>query len=152
MNIIGGVERQIRVNVNREKLQAYHMPIGLVVQAIDNANRSYPAGKIETEESQYSIRFDASLNAIEQLRELVIRENPDGGKILLGDVAELVDGIGGCGGRGRQHQRHKDGNVFHDTLSPPANPTLAQEAAGKSPRSRNTTSGPDVLHRSHAMS
>jgi len=92
VNIIGGTKREIKVNVDREKLKAYKIPIGLVAQAVDNANKSFPAGKVEAGETQFPIRFDANFSAVSQLGELVLRQNPDGSKVYLKDVAEIADG------------------------------------------------------------
>lgn len=92
INIIGGSEREIQVNVDQEKLRAYGLSIGQVAQAINAANTSYPAGQIETQQSQYSIRFDATVETTNRLRGLIIARRADGGQILLSDVAEVVDG------------------------------------------------------------
>ncbi|ARK12696.1 efflux RND transporter permease subunit [Fibrivirga algicola] len=91
VNIIGGNERQIQVNVNTEKLRGYGVSIGQVSQAINAANASYPAGQLETRESQYSIRFDASVQTVNRLRDLIIANRTDGSQVLLRDVAEVVD-------------------------------------------------------------
>ncbi|XWW45182.1 efflux RND transporter permease subunit [Fibrella sp. USSR17] len=91
VNIIGGNERQIQVNVNTEKLRGYGVSIGQVSQAINAANASYPAGQLETRESQYSIRFDASVQTVNRLRDLIIANRTDGSQVLLKDVAEVVD-------------------------------------------------------------
>ncbi|MFT4033061.1 MAG: efflux RND transporter permease subunit, partial [Siphonobacter sp.] len=92
VNIIGGNEREIQVNIDPAKLRAYGLSINQVAQAINNANTSYPAGQIETRQSQYSIRFDASVQSINRMRELVIARSTDGGEVKLKDVAEVVDG------------------------------------------------------------
>ncbi|MBO0947991.1 efflux RND transporter permease subunit [Fibrella forsythiae] len=91
VNIIGGNERQIQVNVNTEKLRGYGVAIGQVSQAINAANASYPAGQLETRQSQYSIRFDASVQTVNRLRDLIIANRADGSQVLLKDVAEVVD-------------------------------------------------------------
>ncbi|MEZ0610876.1 efflux RND transporter permease subunit [Fibrella sp. WM1] len=91
VNIIGGNERQIQVNVNTEKLRGYGVSIGQVSQAINAANASYPAGQLETRQSQYSIRFDASVQTVNRLRDLIIASRQDGSQVLLKDVAEVVD-------------------------------------------------------------
>ncbi|GAB3643685.1 efflux RND transporter permease subunit [Spirosoma arcticum] len=91
VNIIGGNEREIQVNVNPEKLRGYGVSIGQVSQAINAANASYPAGQLETRESQYSIRFDASVQTVNRLRDLIIARRTDGSQVLLRDVAEVVD-------------------------------------------------------------
>ncbi|GAB3555192.1 efflux RND transporter permease subunit [Spirosoma fluminis] len=91
VNIIGGNEREIQVNVNPEKLRGYGVTIGQVSQAINSANASYPAGQLETREAQYSIRFDASVQTVKRLRDLIIAQRTDGSQVLLKDVAEVVD-------------------------------------------------------------
>ena len=91
VTIIGGNEREIQVNVNAEKLRAYGVSIGQVSQAINSANTSYPAGQLETQESQLSIRFDASVQTLNRLRSLIIARRTDGSQVLLSDVAEVVD-------------------------------------------------------------
>ncbi|KAB7732483.1 MMPL family transporter [Rudanella paleaurantiibacter] len=91
VNIIGGNEREIQINVNSEKLRGYGMSIGQVSQAIASANASYPAGQIETRESQYSIRFDASVETTNRLRNLIVARRANGSEVLLKDVAEVVD-------------------------------------------------------------
>ncbi|MFN8346706.1 MAG: efflux RND transporter permease subunit [Spirosomataceae bacterium] len=91
VNIVGGSQRQIQVNVNSEKLRAYGVSIIQVSQAINNANTSYPAGQLETRQSQYAIRFDASLETTARLRDLVVARRTNGSEVLLKDVAEVVD-------------------------------------------------------------
>lgn len=92
ISLIGGAEREIQVNVNSEKLRAYGLSIGQVAQAINTANTSYPAGQLQTQESQYSIRFNASVETTNRLRGLIVARRTDGGQVLLSDVAEVVDG------------------------------------------------------------
>ncbi|GAB3263559.1 efflux RND transporter permease subunit [Larkinella harenae] len=91
INIIGGNEREIQVNVNQEKLRAYGLSIGQVSQAIAAANTSYPAGQVETRDAQYSIRFDASVETTNRMRNLIVARRANGSQILLKDVAEVVD-------------------------------------------------------------
>jgi len=91
VNIIGGDERQIQVNINQEKLKAYGLAIGQVTDALNNANQSFPAGSIETQNQQLSIRFDANVTSVAQLRELIVQQRPKAGSVYLKDVAEVVD-------------------------------------------------------------
>lgn len=91
VNIIGGDERQIQVNINQEKLNAYGMSITQVTDAVKYANQSFPAGRIETTEQQLSIQYDANVNSIEQIRNLIIKQRPGEGSIYLKDVAEVID-------------------------------------------------------------
>ncbi len=91
VNIIGGDERQVQVNVNQDKLKAYNLDIAQIIQVISNANRSYPEGSIETEKQQFSIKFDANITSVEQIRNLIILKKMNGGTIFLRDVASIDD-------------------------------------------------------------
>lgn len=92
VSVIGGTEREIQVNVDPGKLRAYGLSVGQVAQAINAANASYPAGQIETQESQLSIRFDAKVQTVAKIRELIVARRANGGEVQLKDVAEVVDG------------------------------------------------------------
>ncbi|MCF0072317.1 efflux RND transporter permease subunit [Dyadobacter sp. CY261] len=93
VTIIGGTERQIQVNISQAKLKAYHLSISQVSAAINNANTSYPAGQVKTQEDQLSIRFDAKLTTVENLRSVIVGRSSNGGQIFLRDIAEVYDGV-----------------------------------------------------------
>jgi len=93
VTIIGGTERQIQVNISQDKLKAYHLSISQVSAAINNANTSYPAGQVKTQGDQLSIRFDAKLTTVENLRNVIVGKSSNGGQIFLRDIAEVYDGV-----------------------------------------------------------
>nr|WP_067058275.1 efflux RND transporter permease subunit [Mucilaginibacter sp. L294] len=93
VNIIGGDERQIQVNIDQDKMKAYGLGIGQVTDALSKANQSYPAGSIETRDQQQSIRFDANVTSTEQIRGLIVQQRPGAGSVYLKDIAEVVDAI-----------------------------------------------------------
>jgi HAE1 family hydrophobic/amphiphilic exporter-1 len=122
VNIIGGDKRQIQVNINQGRLKAYGLGVTQVTQAIANANQSFPAGSIETKDQQLSILYDANVNSIEQLKKLIIQQNPQGGGIYLTDIAEVVDAtakttainhINGLPSIGIQIVKQTDANAVH---------------------------------------
>jgi HAE1 family hydrophobic/amphiphilic exporter-1 len=92
VTIIGGTERQIQVNISQDKLKAYRLSIAQVSAAINNANTSFPAGQVKTQEDQLSIRFDAKLTTVENLRNVIVGRNATGGQVFLKDIAEVYDG------------------------------------------------------------
>lgn len=91
VNIIGGDERQIQININQSKIKAYNLTVQQVSEAIANSNLSFPAGSIKTQNQQLSIRYDANLTSIAAIRELIISSGPGKGKVYLNDVADVVD-------------------------------------------------------------
>lgn len=93
VTIIGGTERQIQVNISQDKLKAYHLSISQVSAAINNANTSYPAGQVKTQDDQLSIRFDAKLTTVANLRNVIVGKSSNGGQVFLRDIAEVYDGV-----------------------------------------------------------
>lgn len=92
VNLTGGEERAIRVNVNKEKLQANHLSLLQVTQAIGQSNLEYPTGKVSGTDSELRVRLAGKYDKLEDLRNLVLFTSPAGGKVTLADVAEVIDG------------------------------------------------------------
>ncbi len=90
-DLIGGNEREIHININQDKLRAYGLSADLVTQTVNKANISTPAGSLENQNSRISIRYDANVKSLEELRNLAIVDDPKSGAIYLKDVAEVVD-------------------------------------------------------------
>ncbi|WBS74115.1 efflux RND transporter permease subunit [Elizabethkingia meningoseptica] len=91
VNIIGGDEREVQVNIDQEKLKFYGLTIIQISNAVNNANQSFPAGQIKTAGEQLSIQYDANVTSLDQLKGLIIKQLPNGGSVLLKDIAEVVD-------------------------------------------------------------
>ncbi|NBA87832.1 MMPL family transporter [Emticicia sp. CRIBPO] len=91
VNIIGGNEREIEVYLDNDKLQTYNISSAAINQVIAGSGVSYPAGSIKTDQTRFSLRLDAKLKKVEDIRNLVVRENPNGSRILLKDVASVTD-------------------------------------------------------------
>ncbi len=66
-NISGGLEREIQVEINHNKLQSRRIPILDVSKAVSNANLNYPAGTIKESFYEYLIR---TLGELENVREI----------------------------------------------------------------------------------
>ena len=93
VKLTGGKERQIRVNIDAEKLKAYKLSALQVLSAIQTANMEIPAGNVENSEQVYSVRLAAKYSSLNELRNTVIATTPNGGKVKVMDVAEVEDGV-----------------------------------------------------------
>ncbi len=91
VSLIGSNERQIQVNVNKDRLAAYNLTISQVASIVNASSISAPAGQVETHANTYSIQYNAKFNNLDQLRDLVIYQTAGGSKVFLRDVAEVVD-------------------------------------------------------------
>ncbi len=92
VSLIGGTQREIRINVDRHKLQSYGISNLQVAQVIKRANVDYPTGKIKDQDGQFVLRLAGKLNSLDQLKKLIIGQSQSGGEIVLSDVAEVWDG------------------------------------------------------------
>lgn len=93
VSLVGGIEREIRINVDKEKLIAYNIGISQVFQAVSASNLEMPTGKIENNSKQYSVRLLGKIKSIEELRAITITRSANGGSVKLSDIAEVIDGI-----------------------------------------------------------
>ena len=92
VDLIGASERQIRVRLDQDKLEAYKLSVGQVAQLVNYSGLSTPAGNIKTNEFQYSIKYDSKYSNVDDLRNLPLIQYPDGGKVYLRDVADVTEG------------------------------------------------------------
>ncbi|MCX6271587.1 MAG: efflux RND transporter permease subunit [Bacteroidetes bacterium] len=91
INLMGGEEREIRVNISSEKLDAYGISLLQVTQAIQASNMEFPTGKIKDKNQQYIIRLSGKFSQVGQLRNLVVATTAGGSVVKLGDIAEIQD-------------------------------------------------------------
>jgi HAE1 family hydrophobic/amphiphilic exporter-1 len=93
VSLTGGEEREIKVNMDANKVRAYGMSIMQIVQAVRSANMDFPTGTIKDEDAQFVVRIAGKFKSIEDLRDLVVGRSRQGGDIRLRDIAEVQDGI-----------------------------------------------------------
>ncbi|MBA9076389.1 efflux RND transporter permease subunit [Rufibacter quisquiliarum] len=90
IKILGGAEREIKVNIQAEKLEAYGISILQVQQRIKNSNLDFPTGRIKNENGQTQLRLAGKYQDLDQLRNLVIKSDQNG-TVRLSDLAEVQD-------------------------------------------------------------
>jgi hydrophobic/amphiphilic exporter-1 (mainly G- bacteria), HAE1 family len=91
VTIIGGDEREIRVNLNASRLETYNLSSVQILQAIMSSNLDFPTGRILNDESQMLIRLAARFRNTDDLRNVIVSVGEDGSKVRLKDVAEVID-------------------------------------------------------------
>ena len=93
VSIVGGQEREIRVNLDLAKMTARGIPVPLVVSVLSSANADLPAGKIRDKDGEYLVRLSGKYSSIEEIKEVVVARSPDGAETRMGDVADIEDGF-----------------------------------------------------------
>ncbi|MGO4289196.1 efflux RND transporter permease subunit [Chitinophaga sp. RAB17] len=133
VSLIGGQEREIQVNVDPKKMQAFNLSILQLRQLITNANLDFPTGKVKTANEQILIRLAGKYKNVDQLRNLVLKTTENGTQVRLTDVADVQDAqkdadriarVDGVSSIALQVQKQTDANAV--TVSEEMKKTIAQ--------------------------
>ena len=90
VNIIGGQEREIQVNLDALKMQGYGLSVPQVQQVILTSNLDFPTGNIQTRDQKILIRLAGKYKNVNELRNLVI-SSQNGIEVRLKDFADVQD-------------------------------------------------------------
>ena len=91
VNLIGGQEREIQVNIDAGKLEGYGLSLLQVQNAILSSNLDFPTGSVQTREQDVLIRLAGKYKTVDELRNLVVATRPNGAQIRLMEVADIQD-------------------------------------------------------------
>ncbi|MCB9344208.1 MAG: efflux RND transporter permease subunit [Lewinellaceae bacterium] len=93
VSILGGEEREIKINISSTKLEQYGLSLLQVSQAVQTANLDFPTGKVTGAQGQMRIRLAGKFLGIGDIRNLVVGKSRFGSSIFLKDIAEIQDGV-----------------------------------------------------------
>lgn len=88
----GGLEREVKVDVDLAKLQFYGLAMQDVVDAIRNENVNIPGGSIDVGDSKYLVRVDGELADPRLIEDLVVK-TMGGRPVYVRDVAAVDFGF-----------------------------------------------------------
>jgi HAE1 family hydrophobic/amphiphilic exporter-1 len=86
----GGFNREVRIELDPDRIKAVGLPLDRVLEAIKDANLDLPAGKIEEGRYEVMLRAPAEFINLDQIRNTVIVRR-DGAAITLGQIADVKD-------------------------------------------------------------
>jgi HAE1 family hydrophobic/amphiphilic exporter-1 len=90
VDVWGGFNREVRIELDPDRIKAVGLPLDRVLDAIRDANLDLPAGKIEQGRYEVTLRAPAEFINLDQIRETVIVQR-DNAAITLGQIAEIKD-------------------------------------------------------------
>jgi len=93
VSILGGEEREIRINISSDRLEQYGLSLLNVSQAVQYANLDFPTGKVSDSDGQTRIRLSGKFASLDEIRNLVVGKSRFGSSVYLKDIAEVQDGI-----------------------------------------------------------
>lgn len=89
-NVLGGREREIRIEIDPDRLAAYNIPIGDLITLVATENVNVSAGSIDTPDAKFTVRVPGEFVDPREIQTLVVT-TVDGKPIYLTDVAEICD-------------------------------------------------------------
>lgn len=93
ITMVGGDKREIRINVDDDKLNYYGLSLLQVSQAINQANLDFPTGKVKSTSENMTLRLAGKFSSLDDIRKLVIASPTNGSPIRISDVAKVTDGL-----------------------------------------------------------
>jgi len=84
--LLGGLEREIRVEFDLDRVSAYRLTMEEIVQTVTLNNKNTPGGSIEIGEGKYSLKSPSEFVSPEEINRLVVAVR-DGKPVYLTDVA-----------------------------------------------------------------
>ncbi|MGB4704075.1 MAG: efflux RND transporter permease subunit [Candidatus Saccharicenans sp.] len=90
VDVWGGREREIQINLLPEKIKALGLPLDTIISRLRQENVDIPAGTIEKGNYEITIRIPGVYTNIDQIRETIVAIR-DGAAIRMKDIASVED-------------------------------------------------------------
>ncbi|MEO1471422.1 MAG: efflux RND transporter permease subunit, partial [Pseudomonadota bacterium] len=97
VNVFGGVERELQIVIDPERLAQYRLTIPEVLSKLRAESVSLSAGDVDEGKRRYVVRAEGELNEIDAVQGVVLRAGASdatagdfrGGRVFVSDVAEV---------------------------------------------------------------
>jgi HAE1 family hydrophobic/amphiphilic exporter-1 len=90
VDVWGGLEREIQVNLFPDKVKALGLPLDLIISKIRQENIDVPAGTIEKGNYEIVIRIPGVYTAVDEIKETIVAVR-EGASIRLRDIVSVED-------------------------------------------------------------
>jgi len=119
IDVLGGEKREVRVNIDKDKVRLQGLSLATINQSIASANIEFPTGKVKDLNEQMTVRLAGKYESISDLENLVLSSNGTS-TVRLKDIGEIHDGISeqltvsrynGINGIGLRIKKQSDANA-----------------------------------------
>jgi Cu(I)/Ag(I) efflux system membrane protein CusA/SilA len=86
---LGGMVRQYQIVLDPDKMRAYNIPHGVVVDAVQKANQETGGSVLELGEAEYMVRASGYLQSLDDFHKIPLTTTQAGVSVRLGDVARV---------------------------------------------------------------
>ncbi len=90
VDILGGLERQITIEVDPDRLASYGLSMSQIAGKLQAENINLPGGNVNQGKKKYILRTEAEFKDVEEIENLPI-PLPQGGSVLLKNIAKVED-------------------------------------------------------------
>jgi len=90
LDVWGGYEREIQVNLDAGKIKAMGLPLDQILKSVEEGNVTLPAGTIDRGDFEVTMRTKGEYISLDQLANTVIAVR-EGATIKLSDIARIDD-------------------------------------------------------------
>lgn len=88
INVYGGQEQEVAIEIDPDKLENYNLSIVDVYNKMKNASANLPGGILREGEKEYLVKIEAEIETADEIREIIL-SNRDGHLLKLKDVASI---------------------------------------------------------------
>ena len=89
---VGGMVRQYQIVLDPDRLRAYNIPHGKIIEAVQKANQETGGSVLEMGEAEYMVRASGYLKSLDDFRKIPLMTTESGVSVRLGDVARIQVG------------------------------------------------------------
>jgi copper/silver efflux system protein len=86
---IGGMVKQYQIVLDPDRLRAYNVTHGQVMEAVQKSNQETGGSVLELGEAEYMVRASGYLKSLDDFREIPVKTSAAGVPVRLGDVARV---------------------------------------------------------------
>jgi HAE1 family hydrophobic/amphiphilic exporter-1 len=88
IDISGGIEEEILVEIDPEKLKSFKLDVNTISSLISQSNINIPSGNIKYGSKDFLVRINGELETLAQVKDIVV-QNRDGNVLRLKDIANI---------------------------------------------------------------
>jgi hydrophobe/amphiphile efflux-1 (HAE1) family protein len=91
VEVKGGAEREVHVNLDRAKIDALHLSPLAILEQLKAQNLNVPAGHYDEGTREISVRTVGELKNVDEIRNLIVATAQDGSSVRLADIGTVED-------------------------------------------------------------
>ena len=140
--VMGGLDREILVDVDRDRLKAHNLSLADIKRMVREQNMDIPGGHLTRGNKEFIVRTMGKYGSVEQISNTIIKAE-EGGPVYVRDVAQVRDLYKEIRSYGRMNQ--KNSVIFYVTKESGTNTVEVSDAVFAEIAAIAKTLPPDVV-------